>query len=269
MSQGLRTLVAMQKLEIVRPSHPRHSPSSCSEYERCPRRYWHAHVDRTPTERRAPEHWRFGTVVHAGLEAAFRAVQGTDRPAANAVEEALAGLRTSWTEEDMPEGDLTRAERLVRRRVAAQDLSGRQILGVEEWFRDRTPFGRRLTGAADLVLEPTPGVLEIRDHKVTRYRRTPAQLLVDRQLNLYAWMAHNRWPWARAVYASHHYPLLGEVVRVRLRPARTAAIIAGIDALAARIGADTEFLPAPGAHCGHCRWAPMCPAAELTANQCQ
>jgi hypothetical protein len=50
-----------------------------------------------------------------------------------------------------------------------------------------------------------------------------------------------------------------------LRPARTAAIVAGIDSLGVRIDADTEFLPAPGAHCGHCRWAQRYPAAELGA----
>jgi CRISPR/Cas system-associated exonuclease Cas4 (RecB family) len=258
MSQRLRTVVGMQgtREDAVRPRW--HSQSSCSDYERCPRRYWHAYVDRTPTEVRAPQHWRFGTVVHAGLEAAFRAVQGTDRRASEAVEEALAGLRDSWVEEAMPAGELARAEQLVRRSVTAQDLTGRQILGVEEWFRDRTPFGHRLAGAADLVLEPRPGVLEIRDHKVTRSHRTPRQLLVDRQLNLYAWMAKRQWPWATAVYASHHYPQRGEVVRVRLRPAHTAAII---DALASRVTADVEYLPTPGSHCGHCRWAPLCPAA--------
>jgi CRISPR/Cas system-associated exonuclease Cas4 (RecB family) len=251
----------MQHAAVV--TSPWHSQSSCNEYERCPRRYWFAYVDRTPTERRVPRHWRFGTVVHAGLEAAFRAVQGTDRPAREAVEPALAGLRDSWAEEAMPAGQLARAERLVRRSVAAQDLTGRQILGVEEWFRDRTPFGHRLAGAADLVLEPTPGILEIRDHKVTRHRKTPAELFADRQLNLYAWMARRRWPWARAVYASHHYPLLGAVVRVRLRPARSDAVVRAIDALATRIGNDDAFAATPGAHCAHCIWSHLCPAAQV------
>jgi CRISPR/Cas system-associated exonuclease Cas4 (RecB family) len=245
---------------------PWHSQSSCSEYERCPRRYWFAYVDRTPTDRRAPGHWRFGTVVHAGLEAAFRAVQGTDRPVRSAVDEALAGLRASWAEEAMPARGLHRAEWLVRRTVGEQTLVGWQVLGVEEWFRDRTPFGHRLSGAADLVLEPSPGVLEIRDHKVTRRRRTRAELFGDRQLNLYAWMAKHRWPWARAVYASHHYPLLREVVRVRLRPARMDAIVGSIDALATRIGHDDAYVPTPGRHCEHCVWSHLCPAAAAAAG---
>lgn len=97
---------------------------------------------------------------------------------------------------------------------------------------------------------------------MTRHRRTAQQLFTDRQLNLYAWMARHRWPWARAVYASHHYPLLDEVVRVRLRPARMDAVVVAIDALATKIAANTEFAATPGTHCGHCLWSHGCPDAE-------
>lgn len=238
---------------------PSHSQSSVTEYERCPRRYWHGYVDRTPTDRLVPESWRFGTVVHAALEAALRAVQGTPRPVADAAGVAVAALRHSWVRESMPAAGLVGAEALVRRVVAADPTTGTTVLGVEQRFADRTPRGHRVAGVADLVRSPRPGVLEIVDHKVTRRRRAASALLADRQLNLYGWMARRRWPATRTVLAAHHYPLLGEVVRVRLRPERMAATVEAVDRIAGRALADESFAPTPGAHCGHCVFAHLCP----------
>ena len=46
--------------------------SSTREYEGCPRRYRFGYLDKRPKDRPAPVTWRFGSAVHAGLEAAYR-----------------------------------------------------------------------------------------------------------------------------------------------------------------------------------------------------
>ena len=62
-----------------RPLH--HSVSSCSEYERCPRRFQYGYVQRLPQDRHVPEAWRVGTVVHRALEVAYQEVAaGTPLP---------------------------------------------------------------------------------------------------------------------------------------------------------------------------------------------
>ncbi len=91
------------------------SVSSTYEYERCPRRYRYGYVDRIPAERAAaPEHWRFGTVVHAGLEAGYRHHQavGYTSNLRHTIPTALDAVGGSWAEEAMPDDPdaLARAE---------------------------------------------------------------------------------------------------------------------------------------------------------------
>ena len=49
-----------------------HSVSSTREYEGCPRRYRFGYVERRPKDRPVPPTWRFGSVVHEALEAAYQ-----------------------------------------------------------------------------------------------------------------------------------------------------------------------------------------------------
>lgn len=56
----------------MKEHHPVHSVSSTKEYERCPARYRFSYLDRTEPTRHAPSNWRFGSVVHVGLEAGYR-----------------------------------------------------------------------------------------------------------------------------------------------------------------------------------------------------
>ncbi len=216
-----------------------------------------------------PESWRFGTVVHAGLEAGYvqHRDEGRSRNLAHTIPVAVRAVQASWAEEGLPDdrASLQRAERVVRRSLASTRLWPGQILGVERYFRAVTDEGLQIAGAVDLVLKVGSGVVEIRDHKVTRYERSPEQLASDFQLNLYGWLAQQTWPWAQRVFVSHHYPLMRRVVRVELDADRVAKTIARIRATAHLAEADTVFNPTPGAHCSHCAYRGRCDVAQLAA----
>ena len=242
--------------------------SSTYAYEACPRRYRFAYLDRVPEPRaEVPRHWRFGTVVHRGLEAGYlchRDVGFSDN-LRHTIPTAVAAVRDSWVAESMPDdaGELGRAERVVAASLATTRLRGRDILGVERFFRAETTEGLRIAGAVDLVVRDGDGSIEIRDHKVTRYTRTPEALANDLQLGLYAWLARRTWSWVRTVTVAHHYPLLRTMVRAPLEPAAADQALERVRTTALISEADHEFAPRPGRECAVCSYASLCPDAAV------
>lgn len=243
------------------PSRRWHSVSSTREYERCPRRYRFAYVERRPYDRPAPVTWRFGSVVHAGLEAAYRHLMdepGATRPAA--MQAGVAGVQASWQElgmHDDPVG-LERAVWHVTRAVATDVVRAEDILGVEVALRAPIDDTERVVGIADLVLARGEDTIEIVDHKVTRWRARDEDLREDLQLNLYGYLAARRWPHARTILASHHYPTGPDVVRVALDAGRMQAAFDRVIHTAEVARADTAFAPTPSSSCDHCPWLPSC-----------
>jgi CRISPR/Cas system-associated exonuclease Cas4 (RecB family) len=248
-----------------------HSVSSTHEYETCPRRYRFAYVDHTPADRGlAPEAWRFGTVVHRGLEAGYRWHQehGDSADMTRAIPVALEAVRVAWMTERMPEdpAERLRADQVVHRSLATTRLDPAEILGIEIFLHAETPEGFQVTGALDLVLHTGPERLEIRDHKVTRALLRPEELAGDFQLNVYGWLARATWPWAEHVTIAHHYPLGGEIVRAELDDAQVELALTRLRDIAARAEADATFAPKPGQHCTSCAWAPLCPSTSFTPS---
>ena len=246
------------------------SVSSTYEYERCPRRYRYGYLDRIPTERAAaPEHWRFGTVVHAGLEAGYRHhhTVGATPNLRHTIPIALDAVRESWIDEAMPDDPaaFARAERVVARSLATTRLAPEDILGVERWFRGETPEGIRVAGVSDLVVRAGDDTVEIRDHKVTRFVRSPEQLHGDLQLGVYGWLARRTWPWAERVTVAHHYPLTHELVRVDLDDGWVDAAMRRLTGVAQDALADREYGPTPGEHCDSCPFTALCEAAPAVA----
>jgi hypothetical protein len=252
------------------PSRPRwHSVSSTREYEGCPRRYRFGYLDSRPQDRPVPASWRFGSVVHEGLEAAYRhAVEHPDGTPAERMQVATAAVAASWQRHGLGEdaADRRRATWHVTRALAKDAVGVRhaRILGVEEAFRsdlseEAGSSGERVVGFADLVLERSDRTVEVVDHKVTSHRSTPEQLRDDFQLNLYGHLARRRWPAATGIVATHHYPTGPITVSADLDPERMTAAYARVRAAAALIGADTAFVPTPSGRCSHCPWLPSCP----------
>jgi hypothetical protein len=241
--------------------------SSTREYERCPRRYRFAYVDKRPYDRPAPVTWRFGSVVHAGLEAAYRhLMDDPGAPRSAAMQAGVAGVQASWQElgmHDDPVG-LERAVWHVTRAVAADVVRADDILGVEVGLRapigdtERTDDTERVVGIADLVLARGEDTIEIVDHKVTSWRARDDDLRDDLQLNLYGYLAARRWPHATTVLASHHYPTGPDVVRVTLDADRMRAAFDRVIRTAEVARADNAFAPTPSSSCDHCPWLPSC-----------
>lgn len=241
----------------------RHSVSACSEYERCPRRYRYGYVDRLPHDRPVPAAWRHGTVVHHALETAYRARQD-GAPLVSTIPGALEALDDAWMTEGLPDDAAWRARSrdMLRTTLAEDQLDTSDILGVEQGFRATLPSGRYFAGYADLVLRRDDETIEIVDHKITKYARTADELATNPQLNLYGWFAQREWPWARRVLASHHYPVLDQVVTVELSQGSMQSTVDRLDAIAAHADADREFPPTPGPECSSCPWFSRCPAQQ-------
>lgn len=242
-----------------------HSVSSTQSYERCPRSYHFGYVQRTKTDVRSPQHWRFGTVVHEGLAAGYRKVQEEKADPASLYVRAAAGdeVRASWIREEMPAagGELDRALEMVD--VALEEhppLDPADILGVECKLVHSTPDGSTVIGYADLAKKAGEGGVEIVDHKVTSHKMKAEFLVDDFQGNTYGWLATQEWPWAKQVYFTHHYPPSRDWVTVRLGPEGIEDALSRIECSAESIEMDEEFRPRVGEQCQWCTYKPLCPA---------
>lgn len=244
--------------------------SSCSEYERCPRRYRYGYVDRLGEDRPVPASWRHGSAVHSALEAAYRAhVPGEPLDATETI--AVDALRDAWISEGLADDPEWRArsEAMVRTVLAKNRLHADQILGVECGFRADADSGLHFTGFADLVLRRDATTVEIVDHKITRYASDEETLQGDPQLNLYAWFARREWPWSTRVLATHHYPVLDQTVTVEITHASMGQAVARLAAIATQAEADASFVPRPGPECSNCPWISRCPAHTKSADGAQ
>lgn len=248
-----------------------HSVSSCQAYEECPARWDMQYNRRVKVDGLVPEHWRFGTCVHAGFEAAYLAAQsGLDIRSDEVFAVAAQALRDSWTEEQMPEhgGELDRALSMLGAQLADhRELEPKDVLGVEAKLMHETPDGTRVIGYADLLLKVGPEQVEIEDHKVTSRTKSAEDLQYDFQLNTYGWMILAEFPWAKVVYGTHHYPPVGKRVTVQLTEDGMQEAIARMEAFAEMTEMDEERAPRPGDHCSSCVYKPTCPAWDLDKNQ--
>lgn len=249
-----------------------HSVSSTREYEGCPRRYHFGYVERRPKDRPVPPSWRFGSVVHAALEAAWRAAMGApdDTPVRVHLPVALAALDAALVKEGLDsDEDRERGIDVVTRALEVDvvrdqaldpdaDLPAARPVGVEEALRGRIDQQHRIIGFVDLVLERPDGVIELVDHKVTARRATPDELHDDFQLNLYGQLARARFPHATGIVATHHYPTGPDAVSVRLDEDAMARAELRVRDAARAIAVDTEFVPVTSERCLHCPWQPSC-----------
>lgn len=248
-----------------------HSVSSVSSYEECPKAWEFNYLRRVKPEGLAPEHWRFGTVVHAGFEAAYTHARDEklDIHSDEVWEVASARLRESWAEEQMPThgGELDRALGILAKSLAEHpDLAPADILGVEHKLLHDTPDGTRVIGFADLIVRLGPESVGIEDHKITSRTKSAQDLQYDFQLNTYGWMVLREFPWAKTVYGTHHYPPVGKRVTVQLTREGMEEAVARMEATAEATELDDEYAPAPGEHCSSCQFKPQCPAWDRATN---
>lgn len=238
-----------------------HSVSSTREYERCPRRYRYAYVERLPQDRHVPIPWRIGSAVHAALEVAYRAKQRDAAVTLGAgIPHALAALRRSWETLELPWDDrYGRGATQVVRSLRDDVLQVDEVVGVELPLRDELTSGHRLVALLDLLLQRDGSTMEIVDHKVTRRRASAVDVASDFQLNLYGALVRVRWPTIDTVRATLHYPTGPDRVTATLFDEGMAAAHTRVEHTAELAASDTSFAPIPGDHCDHCPWRPRCP----------
>jgi len=249
----------------VRPPVRWHSVSSTHEYERCPRRYRYAYVDRLPQDRHVPIAWRVGSAVHAALEAAYRKKQDDpQQPLMSGLPGALSALRHPWDELELPSGDdrYQQAGRQVERTIREDVLDVGEVIGVELPLRTSPGAGHRIAGFLDLLLRRDATTLEIVDHKVTSRRASSADIATDFQLNLYADLVRASWPEVTTIRATLHYPTGPDQVSTTLTDEGMMAARSRVERTAMEAEADTSFVPRPTAHCSDCPWRPRCPAGQ-------
>jgi RecB family exonuclease len=241
-----------------------HSVSSTREYEGCPRRYRFGYVEKRAKDRPVPPTWRFGSVVHAALEAAYRGAM--DTPGSTPAEHlgaALVALDGALARYELDAADdRQRAAAIVTAALEADVLGAATRgtpLGVEVALRDRIDDAERIIGFVDLVLPHDDGTIELVDHKVTAHRADPDELREDFQLNLYGWLARQRWPQAARIVATLHYPTGPDRVSVELDAETMRGADERLRRAAEAIAHDTTFAPTPSERCLHCPWQPSCP----------
>lgn len=248
----------------------RHSVSSTRLFLQCALAYKLQYLSKVRVDRPVPVHWRFGTVLHAALEAVYRAhaerVPGVDLDVSVNYPEGRAALDASWAELDMPVrgGEHDRAIGMLQDVLDQHEpLDPADVLGVEHKFLGSTPDGTLVVGYADLVLRLGRDAIEVRDHKVTSRVSKSETLASDYQLNTYGWLALQDWSWAEKVYVSHHYPPVQSVVRVLTTEETREDALAQMEATAEMIETETDFSPRVGDHCTSCAYRPQCPAWSL------
>ena len=249
--------------EAARPRLRWHSVSSTREYERCPRRYRYAYVERLPQDRHVPIPWRVGSAVHAALEAAYQAKRRhLDRPLVAGLPEALVALRQTWDTLELPhdDGRYREAGRQVERTLREDVLEVGEVVGVEMPLRTSLATGHRIAGFLDLLLRRDATTLEIVDHKVTARRVSSPEIATDLQLNLYGALVRATWPETTTVRAALHYPTGPDLVTATLTDEGMTAAGARVERTALLAAADSTFAPRPAAHCDPCPWRSRCPA---------
>jgi CRISPR/Cas system-associated exonuclease Cas4 (RecB family) len=250
---------------MSRPTKTRwHSVSSTREYEDCPRRYHFGYVEKRPKDRPVPPTWRFGSVVHEALEAAYRCIMAA--PGTSPVEHlpaAIAALDEALRRHGLdPDEDRQRAIDVVTGALETDVLGAAERgtpLGVEIALRDRIDATDRVIGFVDLVLPHDDASVELIDHKVTSRRATDDELRDDFQLNLYGWLARKRWPGATRIVATLHYPTGPDRVSVELAEDGMQRANERLRRAATAIAQDTTFEARPSERCLHCPWQPSCP----------
>lgn len=245
------------------------SSSLVQLYRRCPRAWWITQCSGLTGHASAPEHWRRGTVAHAGMQGAYEACRD-DADAAlsrgrtrmvtfyDAADEALCA---AWEAERMPDDPVARDVLREQVRTVLTTLRiprAGNILGVEREVRAEMD-GVPIRSYMDLVLRTGPDAVHVRDWKTFSALPTVGELRRQVQLPLYGWMARNEWPWARHVSVSiYSIPANAEVAVELTGPDLSLVEHAVLDTVGAS-EEDELFLPQPSEWCDSCAARSVCP----------
>ncbi|MGB8876655.1 MAG: PD-(D/E)XK nuclease family protein, partial [Solirubrobacteraceae bacterium] len=237
------------------------SASDIDTYRTCPLKYKFARVFRIPQE--PTIHQRFGIVVHQVLER-FHA-RSAPEAVSGSLSELLGLLDFSWRRGGFGESE---EERQLRGKAATAltKYHGRFQSSESEplWFERAFSFKlgpHLLRGRVDRVDRLPGGEYELIDYKTGR-PKSPAQLLDDVQLSLYAVGARQAWS-LDASQQAYYYVLDDQKVAV---PEDRVDRFEWIQEVAMEVAdgiLSQGFEPTPSfAACSVCDYRLVCPAAE-------
>jgi DNA helicase II / ATP-dependent DNA helicase PcrA len=233
------------------------SASDIDTYRTCPLKYKFARVFRIPQE--PTLHQRFGILVHQVLERFHAREQSASLP------ELMGLLEAGWRRGGF--GD-TEEERQLRGKAASSLTRYHERFQSEEarpmWFERQFTFklGRHLLrGRVDRVDLLPGGEYELIDYKTGR-PKSPAQLVDDVQLSLYAVGAREAWR-LDASRQAYYYLLDDKKVAVPSDERDRGDWVREVATEVAEGILSQGFEPTPSfAACSMCDYRLVCPAAE-------
>jgi DNA helicase II / ATP-dependent DNA helicase PcrA len=237
------------------------SASDIDTYRTCPLKYKFARVFRIPQE--PTIHQRFGIVVHQVLER-FHAGSAPE-PVSGSLSELLGLLDFSWRRGGF--GDSEEERQLRGKAVLALTRYHDRFQSTDSeplWFERAFSFKlgpHLLRGRVDRVDRLPGGEYELIDYKTGR-PKSPAQLVDDVQLSLYAVGAREAWS-LDASQQAYYYVLDDQKVAV---PEDRVDRFEWIQDVAMEVAdgiLSQGFEPTPSfAACSVCDYRLVCPAAE-------
>lgn len=267
---GFDSISDEMPVELVRVT-----PARLATWERCPRRYRMAYVDRpTPPRGGAWAHSTLGASVHNALRAYF------ELPVARRTPDAAAALVVRhWKDEGF-----SGSEQSCRYRDRAARWVCDYVASLEDGF---TPVAveRRVSAAVGAIIaegrvdriDERDGELVIVDYKTGRRTPTVDDAAASPALALYALAAARSLRRRCRLVELHHLPS-GTVAAARHDEHSLAAhregaeraareFTSATDRLAAGDAADAVFPPVTGAHCATCDFRRNCPEGQAAAPE--
>jgi RecB family exonuclease len=272
--------VALQLLDLdaappgtygeLEPAHPplldadgrvRLSFSRIDAYQRCPRSFRYAYVDRLPGV--PGPHLSFGTSIHHALEAFY------DRklPSCPTEEELLGFLYDGWDSHGF--AGLPREEQLAFYRHAQDVLrryhrraapTYRLPAATEAWFELPIGYEALVVGSIDRVDVDDDGRFHVVDYKTNRKVKDRSRVAGSLQLALYALACRHLYGTLPATVCLD-FVVPGVQVRVEVADLDLDAARQQVLDTAEAVRAE-RYEPTPNPLCGWCDFRAVCPAWE-------
>jgi len=249
------------------------SPSRSRRWRECPRQFLFNDVLGAPPAQPDPPHFLRGSLIHAGMEGAIRAVAaGKHRHArtlAGFLDEANDAMRAHPAAAQLPEPTVADCHRVLADAMAGLGVPmPASIIGVE-WKFVLRHNGIMINGAIDLVLRTGPASLRVLDWKSGKIPERSEAIEGHTALGIYSIAAMRAWRWASAIevglYSIPHDQSVNLIVTRAMqelvldRVSRDYHAAQHARALLSPESVDEAFPTRSGDHCGSCRFRSYCP----------
>ena len=247
-----------------------YSSSRLSAFEKCPRQYKYAYIERLP--RKVTVEAFMGTLVHESLRKLY---QDLMHARLDSLEEILSYYHDMW------EKNWTDDIRIVKE-YSAENYRKIGAACISDYYNRYKPFnqsrtlalekkikidvdGYRLHGYIDRLAESAPGCCEIHDYKTSQTLPMREHLLGDRQLALYQIGVEETWDFIEQTDLVWHYLVHGKELRIRHGRMALERLKSDTIALIERLerAVDEDDFPARESElCPWCSYREICPTQK-------